>query len=250
MNYKIFIIFIFFSFSGCKLDTINKKVNYDNNIFINKGFTLIYSDELIKDKITKKKIDDRSLDIHHSYLSKGTKVKITNLLNNKSIVGNVSTRIKNLNFYNSIVSQRISDELDINYNQPYIEIKEIKNNSIFLAKKSKIFEEEKNVANKAPVDTISINDLNSPKKKKSKDKKVSKFSYVIKVAEFYFFENANDLKKRIIVETDIQVVNILSISKNTHRIILGPYNNINSLQKAFYSIRTLGFENIEIIKND
>ena len=249
MNYKIFIIFIFFSFSGCKLDNINKKVNYDNNIFINKGFTLIYSDELIKDKITKKKIDDRSLDIHHSYLSKGTKVKITNLLNNKSIVGNVSTRIKNLNFYNSIVSQRISDELDINYNQPYIEIKEIKNNSIFLAKKSKIFEEEKNVANKAPVDTISINDLNSSKKKKSKDKKDSKFSYVIKVAEFYFFENANDLKKRIIVETDIQVVNILSISKNTHRIILGPYNNINSLQKAFYSIRTLGFENIEIIKN-
>ena len=166
MNYKIFIIFIFFAFSGCKLDTINKKVNYDNNIFINKGFTLIYSDELIKDKITKKKIDDRSLDIHHSYLSKGTKVKITNLLNNKSIVGNVSTRIKNLNFYNSIVSQRISDELDINYNQPYIEIKEIKNNSIFLAKKSKIFEEEKNVANKAPVDTISINDLNSSKKKK------------------------------------------------------------------------------------
>ena len=75
-------------------------------------------------------------------------------------MGNVSTRIKNLNFYNSIVSQRISDELDINYNQPYIEIKEIKNNSIFLAKKSKIFEEEKNVANKAPVDTISINDLN------------------------------------------------------------------------------------------
>ena len=249
MNYKIFIIFIFFAFSGCKLDTINKKVNYDNNIFINKGFTLIYSDELIKDKITKKKIDDRSLDIHHSYLSKGTKVKITNLLNNKSIVGNVSTRIKNLNFYNSIVSQRISDELDINYNQPYIEIKEIKNNSIFLAKKSKIFEEEKNVANKAPVDTISINDLNSSKKKKSKDKKVSKFSYVIKVAEFYFFENAIDLKKRIIGETDIQVVNILSVSKNTHRIILGPYNNINSLQKAFYSIRTLGFENIEIIKN-
>ena len=45
-------------------------------------------------------------------------------------------------------------------------------------------------------------------------------------------------------------MNILSISKNTHRITLGPYNNINSLKKDFYSIRTLGFENIEIIKND
>ena len=249
MNYKIFIILIFFIFSGCKLETVNKKVNYDNNIYINKGFTLIYSDELIKNKITKKKIDIRSLDIHHSYLSRGTKVKITNLLNNKSLVGNVSRKIKNLDFYNSIVSKRISDELNINYDQPYIEIKEIKNNSIFLAKKSKTFEEEKNVANKAPVDTISINDLNSSKKEKVKDTKVSKFSYVIKVAEFYFLENAKDLKKRIITETDIQIVNILSISKNTHRILLGPYNNINSLQKAFYSIRDLGFENIEIIKN-
>ena len=78
------------------------------------------------------------------------------------------------------MSKRISDELNINYDQPYIEIKEIKNNSIFLAKKSKTFEEEKNVANKAPVDTISINDLNSSKKEKVKDTKVSKFSYVIK----------------------------------------------------------------------
>ena len=249
MSYKIFIILLFLIFSGCKLETVNKKVNYDNNIYVNKGFTLIYSDELIKEKIITKKIDVRSLDIHHSYLSKGTKVKITNLLNNKSVVGNVSRKIKNLNFYNSVISQRISDELNLNYDQPYIEIKEIKNNSIFLAKKSKIYEEEKNVANKAPVDTISINDLNSPKKKKLKKSKVSKFSYEIKVAEFYFFENANLLKKRIIKETDIQFVNILSISKNSHRIILGPYNNINSLQNAFYSIKTLGFENIEIIKN-
>ena len=249
MSYKIFIILLFLIFSGCKLETVNKKVNYDNNIYVNKGFTLIYSDELIKEKIITKKIDVRSLDIHHSYLSRGTKVKITNLLNNKSVVGNVSRKIKNLNFYNSIISQRISDELNLNYDQPYIEIKEIKNNSIFLAKKSKIYEEEKNVANKAPVDTISINDLNSPKKKKLKKSKVSKFSYEIKVAEFYFFENANLLKKRIIKETDIQFVNILSISKNSHRIILGPYNNINSLQNAFYSIKNLGFENIEIIKN-
>ena len=32
MNYKIFIILIFLIFSGCKLETVNNKVNYDNNI--------------------------------------------------------------------------------------------------------------------------------------------------------------------------------------------------------------------------
>ena len=50
--------------------------------------------------------------------------------------------------------------------------------------------------------------------------------------------------------TDIKIIDILSISKNVHRITLGPYYNINSLKKDFYSIRSLGFENINIINND
>ena len=140
--------------------------------------------------------------------------------------------------------------MEININQPYIEIKEIKNNSIFLAKKSKTFDEEKNVANKAPVETISVNDLNSSNKKNLKTKMNTNFVYSIKVVDFYFFENAKLLKKNIMENTDIKVINILSISKNIHRITLGPYYNINSLKNDFYSIRTLGFENLEIIKND
>tara|TARA_B100001057_G_scaffold466472_1_gene523651 strand:+ start:5506 stop:6258 length:753 start_codon:yes stop_codon:yes gene_type:complete len=249
MIYRIFSILIFVIFAGCKLETVNKNIVYDNNVYTNKGFALVYSDELIKDKKIKKKINNRSLDIYHSYLSKGTKIKITNLLNNKSIVGNVSKKINNLNFYNSIISLRISDELEINFDQPYVEIKEIRDNSIFLAKKSKTFDEEKNVANKAPVEKISINDLNSSKKEQPKTPNVGKFSYTLKVAEFYFLKNAKILLERIKSETDIKIVNILSISENTHRITLGPYDNINSLQNDFYSIRTLGFENIQIIKN-
>ena len=247
MNYNILFIIIFFLFAGCKLETAKNDIVYDNNIYINKGFALVFSEDLIKNKITKKKIDNRSLDIHHSHLSKGTKVKITNLLNNKSIVGNVSKKVKNINFYNSIISLRISDELEINPNQPFIEIKEIKDNSIFLAKKTKMYDEEKNVANKAPVDSISINDLNSSNKKKKIVKNDRKFLYLIKVVDFYFLENAKNLKNKIINNTNIKKINILSVSKNTHRIILGPYKNINALQKDFYSIRDLGFENIDII---
>ena len=250
MNYKIFIILIFVIFTSCKINKDSENINYDNNLYSNKGFALIFSEELFKEKKIKKKIDNRSLDINHSYLPKGTKVKITNLLNNKSIVANVTNEINNIHFYNSIISQRISDELEININQPYVEIKEIKNNSIFLAKKIKTYDEEKNVANKAPVESISVNDLNSINKKKLKTTKIFNFSYLIKVVDFYFLENAKTLKKNIKDNTDIKVINILSISKNIHRITLGPYDNINSLKKDFYSIRTLGFENIEIIKND
>tara|TARA_Y200000002_G_C22368721_1_gene532176 strand:- start:250 stop:417 length:168 start_codon:yes stop_codon:yes gene_type:complete len=55
MNYKILFIIILIFLSGCKLDTINKTIDYDNKFYTNKGFALVYSEKLLKDKITKKK---------------------------------------------------------------------------------------------------------------------------------------------------------------------------------------------------
>ena len=251
MNYKKLIFLLILMLASCKIETIDSsKIIYNQNKYENKGFALIYSDDLLKKKIIKKKIDDRSLNIYHEYLNKGTKVKITNLNNKKSLVAQVNKKIKNLNFYNSVLSKRIFSELEIDINQPYIQIIEIKNNSVFIAKKSKIFDEEKKVANKAPVDEITIKNLNSNTNKKSKIVSNNPFLFSIKVADFYFEENAENLKDMIINETLIKNVNVLKISKNKHRVYLGPYRNINSLQNNFYSINKLGFENIEILKHD
>ena len=49
----------------------------------------------------------------------------------------------------------------------------VSKNSTFVAKKAKMFEEERAVAEKAPVDGIQINDLNLNQKKK-KNKKMKK----------------------------------------------------------------------------
>ena len=43
---------------------------------------------------------------------------------------------------------------------------------------------------------------------------------------------------------------IKKISSNLYRVYLGPFDNINSLQNSYNDIDILGFENIEIIKND
>ena len=64
-----------------------------------------------------------------------------------------------------ILSIRIADAIDLNKNEPYIEILEILEDSVFVAKKAKIFEEEKKVAIKAPVNSISISDLNQTQSK-------------------------------------------------------------------------------------
>jgi len=71
---------------------------------------------------------------------------------------------------------RISDEIGLNKNEPYVEILEILEETIFIAKRAKTFEEEKNVANKAPVNNIDISDLNI-KKTNTKNKLSKKFSY-------------------------------------------------------------------------
>ncbi len=55
MNYNILFFIIFIVFTGCKLETGKNNIVYDNNIYINKGFALVFSEDLIKNKIAKKK---------------------------------------------------------------------------------------------------------------------------------------------------------------------------------------------------
>lgn len=243
MNYKNLLLILFF-LASCTVQT----TQYSENIFSNKGFVLLYDESLIEKKLIRKPLDDRSLEIVHNTLSKGTKVRIINLLNNKSTNAIVKTKNKDLFFYNSIFSKRIFDELDISLKEPYVEISKIRENKTFIAKKSKTFDEEKKVANKAPVKSISINEIGTPKSKELDDRR--SFNYSIKITEFYFLKNAKELKKRIEKETSLKNVNIFSINDTKHQVLLGPYSNINTLQSAYNSINNLNFENIELIRND
>tara|TARA_B110000285_G_scaffold189523_1_gene216241 strand:- start:183 stop:521 length:339 start_codon:yes stop_codon:yes gene_type:complete len=112
-----------------------------------------------------------------------------------------------------------------------------------------MFEEEKKVANKAPVNNINISDLGT--KETNPDKEIDKkFSYKLKIVDFYFKETALLLVDRIIKETLIKDVKIKKINEKRYRVYIGPFNNINSLQKSFNDINILEFENIEILKND
>ena len=144
------------------------------------------------------------------------------------------------------MSKRIAEELDLDINQPYIQILEILENSIFISQKAKTYDEEKNVAEKAPVDGIYEFYL------KKNDQKINVviFSYIIKIADFYFNDTALMMLHRIKMESSIKDPKVKKISNKKYRVYLGPFNNINSLQKSYNDINILEFENIEIIKND
>lgn len=252
MPYKNFLYLVLVLLvSNCTTSTVqnNDIIISQKNLFSNRGFTLIYTDNLYKDKIISKKINQRSLIIFQKNLKKNSQVKITNILNNKSILAKVGSDASYPSFNNSVISSRIAKELDLDLSEPYIQIISIPKNSVFFAKRAKMYEEEKSVANKVPVNSISINDLNKKKIKHKKNIK-NKFSYKIKVAEFYFNKTAKLMTKRIINETKIKNPKIQKISNNKYRVFLGPFDDINSLQISYNDISLLGFENLEILKNE
>ena len=248
---KLLILCCLILLNNCTANTStkNKNLNSLENPFINKGFSLIYNDKFYYDKVISKKIDERSLIIFQKNLKKNTIVKITNILNNKSIIGTVGSNADYPLFNNAVLSLRIADEIGLNENEPYVEILEVLEDAIFVAKSAKTFEEEKKVANKAPVNNINISDLNT-KQTNTKNELSKKFSYEIKIADFYFNDTASLLVDRIVKETMIKNVKIKKINEKKYRVYAGPFSNINSLQKSFNDISILEFENIEIIKND
>jgi len=251
MSYKnIFLISFYLLLANCATNTLTKnKIDIIQNNYSNTGFALVYNESLYNQKIISKKIDERSLVIFQRNLRYNTKVKITNMLNNKSIIGTVGKKSIYPLFNNSVLSARIAQEINLNIEQPYVEIVEISSDSVFVAKKAKIYDEEKNVAVKAPVNKISINDLNNVKNDNI-DNSNTIFSYTINVADFYFKDSAMMMLERINLETSIRNAKIKKIFNNKYRVFLGPFDNINSLQKSFNDINILEFENIKIIRND
>ena len=251
MKYNFFLILLIVLITSCTSNNY-KTVNVDPILekFSNNGFALIYNDKLYNDKIISKKMNERDLIIFQRNLRKGTSVKITNPFNNKTIIAKVGKKANYPSFNNSVVSIRISKELEIDINEPYIFIEEIRDNASFIAKKAKTFEEEKKVADKAPVDSISVNDLNDTDEKKIKKKINNEFKYVIKIADFYYLNTAKQMVKRIKSELNIKKTDINKINENKFRVFTGPYLSLKALQKAYNSIETLGFENIELIKYD
>ena len=253
MNFRfLLLIFFFFILSAC-----NQEFHKDEKINIiseqkykNTGFTLVYSNKLKKEKKISEKIDNRSLVIFHKNLNKDSLVKITNPSNQKTVIAKViSNKVKFSEFYNSIITNRIAEELSLNLDEPYINLVLISQNSTFIAKKTKTFEAEKKVAEKVPVDGIKIDNLGTVKEKKEQTK-VVKFSYSIKVADFYYKDSAKNMIKRIKEETNLKDPIIEKLSNTKYRVLLGPFSDIKKIEESFNKMKSLNFENLEILKND
>ena len=226
----------------------NIKEELLNIVYSNKGFALIYSEDTVNS--LEYKLDNTSINILSPNLPNGTPVRITNIINGKSLITVVQNKTVLPIFYNSVITNRIVNELSINPNEPYIFIETINSNNLYVANDVKTFDEEKEVANKAPVDDIMIQNISLETETKESNTKnfVTDFNYIIKFGDFYFEDSAIMLKNRLFEEYNIKNILIKKLSQNNFRVYKGPYKDFEKLKKGFHNIENLDFDSIEIIK--
>ena len=96
MNYKHLLLIIFLVLNSCAEYIVKEDykpiTSISKSFFLNKGFALVYEESLFNDKIVKDKIDPRSLLIFQKNLKQNSTVKITNLINSKTIIAKVGKK--------------------------------------------------------------------------------------------------------------------------------------------------------------
>ncbi len=224
--------------------TINYSKKTQKKTFESKGFALIYSEKLYQEKTINRKLDNDKYFILHNILKNRTNVKIYNPDNAKFLLAKVKYSNRIPPIFNSVITKKIANELELDIENPYIEISEIKKNKKFIAKKAVTHEEEKNVATKIQVDAISIDEISTTKKKLKK----KEIRFIINIAEFYYINSAQNMVKKFKKESNISNLKIEKISDKKFKVVSGPFTSFNAMKKTYFSLNQLGFENLEIIK--
>jgi len=236
MKYKIIFLLLL---TSCFNNTYSNK-----NIFTYtaKGFANIIEN-------VPSNLNDEVFLIFHNKLKTGTKIRITNPDNKKSLEATVKKKIRYDNFYKILISKNIATILDLNLKFPYVEIIEIKSNKSFIAEKAITENVEKEIANKAPVDKIDINNISQIKK--AQPRKIN--TYSILVAEFYTLKSAELLKEKltlILKNSNYQLIHIKENNIKSYKVFLGPYRTINKLKNDYIVLNEASFEDLDVMIND
>tara|TARA_B110000438_G_scaffold294236_1_gene335343 strand:- start:1261 stop:2004 length:744 start_codon:yes stop_codon:yes gene_type:complete len=239
-----FFTFLIFTLNSCVSN--QSAVRTNKKFYSSTGFALIYDENLYKNGILKKSIKNNEVKTMHAVLKFNTKVKIVNPENNKFIETKISKKATYPNLFNIVISQEIAKILDLDTDNPFVEVLEIKKNKTFIAKKSNIFDEEKRVAQTAPIDEIVVNNLS--KTNLTDQKSGIKKNFFIIINDFYYSDSATNLKKEIISKKAINNIFIEKINDAKYRLSIGPFKNFKSLKSVYISLNNLGFDDLNIYK--
>ena len=238
-------IILFFLLVSCSIHYTKLE---NKTPFNSKGFAYIYNENDFKNKIIKTKLNNEIYQIAQKNLPVGTLIKVINPKTNQSITLKNQKKGRYPEFYKILISEAVAKKLNISNDLPIIEIIEVKKNKSFIAKKAKIFNEEKKISSNAPVTSVEISNISQNKKVK----KLAKEKVSILIASFYSVESAEFLKQRIIKEIpnfDNKKIKINKKNNKEINLISGPYKSVNLMKNDYIQLKKFGFEELDIILN-
>ena len=247
---KIILIFAYvISLYSCADYNVNKvKHKKVKQYYSSSGFALIYEDNLYKKKILNKKINNEEIKVMHNLLKMNTAIRIINPANSKVIETKTYKKVNYPKIFTIVVSKKIASILELDLDNPFVEVIEVKKNKTFIAKKTNTYEEEKNVAEKAPVDKIKMDSLTN-NKDEVKKKVLKKNNFIILINDYYYEDSAINLKNELLAKTGFSNILVKKISNNKYRLLAGPFKNFSALKTTYISLNNLGFEDLNIYKN-
>ena len=241
MRYNFLIIIFFLTSCTVNSTKLENRVPYNT-----KGFAYIFNEMDFQAKIIKGKLNNDQLQVSHKELKPYTLIKIINPLTNESLTISNTKKIKYPDFYKILITEKVADKLNLQKSLPLVEIMEIKRNKSFIAKKAKIFKEEKKIPSKAPITSVEIANISKNKDTK-KNFKTKDFNILI--GTFYSKETAIFLKQRINKEIPNYDIKKLKIAKKSNKkvdLVSGPYNEIDLMKIDYMLLKEFGFEDLDI----
>ena len=207
--YKILFLTFFIFINSC---TINQ------NVYEIKGFVEInHENQISVRNIKKNKL-----------------IKITNVSNLMSV--KIRTNSENNIIENRIGNLNIDiiDKLKLSKEFPLVIIEEAVINRNFIAKKAKIYDEEKNVASQVFKEKITLEKLNS--------KQSNKYIY-LEYGPFFNIKYANLLKKNL-KKKNISEKIIFEPKKHDNRVLIGPIYSLKEFDNFAIKLNKLDGYNI------
>ena len=236
MKFKIIILSLLLYSCSSNYTKLDKKEPY-----YSKGFAYITEEKKPKKNSLKSANNNSRQKVFNKFVRPNTLVKIINPDTKDYIILKNSISGKYPDFYKVSISSSVANEINLDKKLPLIEILEIKKNKSFVAKKAKIFNEEKKISTNAPVTSVKIS------KKKTKSK------IYIRIASFYSEDSAIYLKKRILSKISNYDKNKLKIVRKSNKkinLFSGPYNSISLVKNDYTKLAEFGFEDLDITINE
>jgi len=183
-------------------------------------------------------LEDESI---HSSIPANTQVKITNLINNKSVLLKIDKNSTYNNGREILISKKYFDILELSNKFPLIKIETIRLNKIFTAETAKIFEEEKKVVQNIETQSVDVVDLSRNNSSRDNLSKI----IIIYYGDFSYKNGATDFANSLKRELKNINPNIIQINKK-FRVEALSIKNVDEFDIFFNKITNTKFQNYNI----